>query len=89
MADKEDTITPNVLKWARVTARMSEEIAASKVAVSIDKLKEWEQGTNQPTIRQAQFLSLKYIKDLLHYFFFQKYLKIFNHFKISEEKGSK
>jgi hypothetical protein len=31
-------ITPNVLKWARELARMSEEIAASKVPVSIEKL---------------------------------------------------
>lgn len=44
-------ITPNVLKWARESARMSEETAAAKVSVTIDKLKEWESGTNQPTIR--------------------------------------
>ncbi len=35
-------ITPNVLKWARESARMSEEISASKVSVTIDKLQEWE-----------------------------------------------
>jgi hypothetical protein len=29
---EEDYITPNVLKWARESARMSEEIAAAKVS---------------------------------------------------------
>lgn len=53
-------ITPNVLKWARESARMTEEIAASKVSVSVDKLAEWEKGEKQPTIRQAQILAKAY-----------------------------
>lgn len=53
-------ITPNVLKWARESARMTEEIAASKVPVSVDKLAEWEKGEKQPTIRQAQILAKAY-----------------------------
>ncbi len=69
MADKA-YITPNVLKWARESARMTEETAAAKVSVTVDKLKEWEEGTNQPTIRQAQTLEkrgLKPIKNLWHF----------------------
>ncbi|HEX8577866.1 MAG TPA: XRE family transcriptional regulator [Flavobacterium sp.] len=53
-------ITPNVLKWARQSARMSEEIACAKVSVSIEKLKEWENGITLPTIRQAQTLAKAY-----------------------------
>lgn len=53
-------ITPKVLKWARESARMTEEIAASKVSVSIDRLAEWEKGEKQPTIRQAQILAKAY-----------------------------
>ena len=53
-------ITPNVLKWARESARMSEEIACAKVSVSIEKLKEWENGDSLPTIRQAQTLAKAY-----------------------------
>lgn len=53
-------ITPNVLKWARESARMTEEIACAKVSVSIDKLKEWEDGVSLPTIRQAQTLAKAY-----------------------------
>jgi DNA-binding transcriptional regulator YiaG len=41
-------LTPNVLKWARESARMSEATAAAKVLVSEEKLKEWEEGKSQP-----------------------------------------
>lgn len=53
-------ITPNVLKWARESARMPEEVACAKVSVSIEKLKEWENGDSLPTIRQAQTLAKAY-----------------------------
>jgi DNA-binding transcriptional regulator YiaG len=53
-------ITPNVLKWARESARMSEATAAAKVLVSDEKLKEWEGGLRLPTIRQAQTLAKAY-----------------------------
>jgi Zn-dependent peptidase ImmA (M78 family)/DNA-binding XRE family transcriptional regulator len=61
-------ITPNVLKWARESAGMTEEIAAAKVSVTIDKLKEWEEGTNQPTIRQAQTLAKAYKRPFALFF---------------------
>ncbi len=53
-------ITPNVLKWASESARMSEATAAAKISVSVDKLKEWEGGQSQPTIKQAQTLAKAY-----------------------------
>lgn len=59
MADRA-FITPKVLKWARESAKMSEEFAASKVSVSADKLQEWESGESFPTIRQAQVLAKAY-----------------------------
>ena len=67
MADKA-FITPNVLKWARESARMSEEIAATKVTVAIDKFKEWEDGTSQPTIKQAQTLAKAYKRPFALFF---------------------
>ncbi len=67
MADKA-YITPNVLKWSRESARMTEEIAAAKVSVSIDKLKEWEIGTSQPTIKQAQTLAKAYKRPFALFF---------------------
>lgn len=67
MADKA-FITPNVLKWARESAQMTEETAAAKVSVPIDKLKDWEAGTNQPTIRQAQTLAKAYKRPFALFF---------------------
>lgn len=67
MADKA-YITPNVLKWARESARMTEEIAAAKVSVTVEKLREWENGTNQPTIRQAKTLAKSYKRPFALFF---------------------
>ncbi len=61
-------ITPNVLKWARESARMTEEIAAAKVSVSVNKLKEWEDGISQPTIKQAQTLAKGYKRPFALFF---------------------
>lgn len=67
MADKA-YITPNVLRWARESARITEEIAAARVSVTTDKLKEWEDGINQPTIRQAQALAKLYKRPFALFF---------------------
>lgn len=67
MADKA-YITPNVLKWARESARMSEETAAAKVAVTLEKFKEWEEGISQPTIIQAQKLAKAYKRPFALFF---------------------
>jgi len=69
MADRAD-ITPNVLKWARESARMTEEIASGKIAVSVEKLREWEEGKGktQPTIRQAQTLAKAYKRPFALFF---------------------
>ncbi|MDZ4846431.1 MAG: XRE family transcriptional regulator [Chitinophagales bacterium] len=68
MADKA-FITPNVLKWARDSARMTEETAAAKIPkLTVEKLKEWEHGTSQPTIRQAQILAKAYKRPFALFF---------------------
>ena len=67
MADKA-FITPNVLKWARESAKMSEETAAAKASVTIDKLQEWESGTSKPTIKQAQTLAKAYKRPFALFF---------------------
>lgn len=61
-------ITPNILKWARESARMSEEIAASKASVSLERIIEWENGDSQPTIRQAQILAKAYKRPFSIFF---------------------
>ncbi len=67
MADKA-YITPNVLKWARESARMTEETAAAKISVPVEKLVDWEAGRSQPTIRQAQTLAKGYKRPFALFF---------------------
>ena len=67
MADKA-FITAKVFKWARESAKMTKEIAASKIAVSVDKLQEWESGGSYPTIRQAQTLAKAYRRPFALFF---------------------
>jgi len=67
LADKA-FITPKVLKWARESARMPLETAASKVSVSPEKLTEWEEGINQPTIKQAETLAKAYKRPFALFF---------------------
>lgn len=67
MADKA-YITPNVLKWARESARMLPEEAAKKVPVSVEKLLSWEAGTVQPTIKQAEALAKAYRRPFALFF---------------------
>lgn len=53
-------VTPEVLKWARTTAHIPLEIAASKLSIDVNKLISWESGTSKPTINQAKKLSKIY-----------------------------
>jgi Zn-dependent peptidase ImmA (M78 family) len=61
-------ITAKVFKWARESAKMAEEIAASKIAVPIEKLREWEEGESFPTIRQSQKLAKAYKRPFALFF---------------------
>ncbi len=54
------SITPEVLKWARKTAKISEMDAAAKVSVKVEKLIEWENGESLPTVNQAIKLAKSY-----------------------------
>lgn len=67
MADRA-FITAKVFKWARESAKMTEETAASKIAISVDKLIEWEKGESFPTIRQAQTLAKAYRRPFALFF---------------------
>lgn len=67
MADRA-YITAKVFKWARESAKMDSEIAASKISVPVSKLKEWEAGESYPTIRQAQNLAKAYRRPFALFF---------------------
>lgn len=81
-------ITPKVLKWARESARMPEQIAAAKVSKSVDILREWEEGKSQPTIKQAQTLAKAY-KRPFALFFLQEIPRDFKPLQDYRRKDSK
>jgi len=61
-------ITPNVLKWARESARMALDEAASKISIDPAKLSDWEEGIGQPTIKQAEALAKAYRRPFAIFF---------------------
>lgn len=82
-------ITPAVLKWARESARMTEEAAVAKMPrLTIERLREWENGSSQPTIRQAQILAKAY-KRPFALFFLQEVPSDFHPLQDFRKSGSK
>jgi Zn-dependent peptidase ImmA (M78 family)/DNA-binding XRE family transcriptional regulator len=67
MAERAD-ITPDVLAWARKTARMSTADAAKKAGVKEEKYIEWEAGESQPTIHQAQSVAKAFRRPFVIFF---------------------
>jgi Zn-dependent peptidase ImmA (M78 family)/DNA-binding XRE family transcriptional regulator len=61
-------ITPKILKWARKSAKMTLEEAASKVNKTAEKLNEWEEGIEYPTIKQAEKLAKTYRRPFALFF---------------------
>ncbi|MHA7284201.1 helix-turn-helix domain-containing protein [Arthrobacter sp. TMS2-4] len=56
--------SPNVLSWARTSARLSDEEAARRIGVSITRLAEWERGDTEPTINQLRAAADAYNRPL-------------------------
>ncbi len=48
--------TPSVLQWARITASMDVQTAASKASVKPQQIADWESGNEQPTLAQLRKL---------------------------------
>jgi DNA-binding transcriptional regulator YiaG len=53
-------ITPILLKWARESARMPRTAVALELSLTVAQLQDWESGTSQPTIKEAQALAKLY-----------------------------
>ena len=53
-------VKPELIRWARHRARLSEALAARKIGQKPDVLVAWEQGERQPTFRQAQNLARRF-----------------------------
>lgn len=62
------TPNPAVLVWARTTAAMSIEEAATKAKVKPESLSSWEGGTSQPSIPQLRKLASAYRRPLAAFY---------------------
>ncbi len=61
-------INPDVLVWARKRMGLSEEEAAKKVPVKVERLIAWESKEASPTINQARKLAKIYGRPFLEFF---------------------
>jgi len=60
MASPKADITASVLKWARNSAGLNNEEAARRLRVKQEKLSAWENGEDQPTIKQLRRIGSLY-----------------------------
>jgi len=64
------SVTPTVLKWARVSSNMSIDEVADKMGKSSDTIISWEMGKDQPTYVQLEKLAYSVYKRPIAIFFF-------------------
>jgi len=57
-------VRPELLKWAREDAGLSESDAAKKASTKIERLLDWEAGEDRPTIRQLRLLANAYKRPI-------------------------
>jgi len=57
-------VAPKVIRWARLTAGMDVETAASRIGVRAERVSEWEAGDKDPTIKQLRTMSDVYDRPL-------------------------
>lgn len=53
-------VNPKLLAWAREQAGYTLETAVEKLKLPLQKLRAWEEGKKQPSVRQAENLAKKY-----------------------------
>ncbi len=61
-------VTPNILRWARESSKMSIEEVAQKIKVKEEKIEFWETGQNYPTIKQLEKISKLYRRPISVFF---------------------
>jgi len=61
-------VNPDVLRWARVTAKLDVETAGHRIGVGADRVHAWEDGSAQPTLNQVRQMSNQYHRPLAAFF---------------------
>lgn len=60
----EALVNPELLRWARESARLSLEITAKKAHIKLEQLESWESGKSRPSIPQLRKLAEIYKRPL-------------------------
>jgi transcriptional regulator with XRE-family HTH domain len=63
-------VKPEMLQWGRQYAYLSITDAAQKIGISVEKLREWENGVSSPTVNQLHKIAHAY-KQLFAVFYLQ------------------
>src|SRR2546422_1081475 len=61
-------VKPALLIWARERAGLSLEVAAARTDIEIERLRQWEQGQNHPSIAQLRKLGEVYKRPIAVFF---------------------
>jgi len=61
-------VKPDLLRWARETAGLTQEAAARKVGIKPDRISEWETGALNPTVPQLRKAADVYKRPLAAFF---------------------
>lgn len=64
MARVEAKVKPELLVWARTSARMAQGDAAARAKVRPARLSEWEAGDSRPSVPELQRLAAVYKRPL-------------------------
>jgi Zn-dependent peptidase ImmA (M78 family)/DNA-binding XRE family transcriptional regulator len=58
------SVQPSVLRWARETAGLDVDTAASRIGVKRDRVEQWEEGVVAPTVGQIRTMADVYVRPL-------------------------
>lgn len=61
-------VTPEVLVWARNLDAISVDEIAAKLHIAPERIQEWENGTSQPTLKQAKDLAKQYRVPFVYFY---------------------
>ena len=60
----EALVRPEILIWARNSAKLNAEMAAKKAGITVQKLEQWESGESRPTVNQLRLLGRAYKRPI-------------------------
>ncbi len=82
-------VNPELLIWARESMHFDQETACKKISESLEKLRDWENGTKKPTFKQLLKIAKVYKRPVLVFYLPKppnKYDKPFSAIKLKDRR---